>query len=106
MAKLPWSSGAVGIGFSACKALAVQSASIVIADMKNAAAAAERLRKQGFNASHADADVSSEEDTQRMAEVALREGGSGEESAQKKAPDGGSGSFHTTAVTEQRLCST
>lgn len=67
--------GAMGIGFTACEALAAQGATILVADMKDAAAAAERLRKKGFKAAHADTDVSSEDDTQRMAEIALKEFG-------------------------------
>jgi NAD(P)-dependent dehydrogenase (short-subunit alcohol dehydrogenase family) len=47
----------------------------LVADMKNAAAAAERLRKKGFKAGHADTDVSSEADTQRMAKTALKKFG-------------------------------
>ncbi|WP_022723007.1 SDR family NAD(P)-dependent oxidoreductase [Rhodopseudomonas sp. B29] len=64
--------GAMGIGFAASEALAAQGAAIVIADSKNAAAAAERLRGKGYQATHADTDVSSEDDTRRMAETALQ----------------------------------
>ena len=52
------------------RALAAQGASIVIADLKDGAAAADRLRAKGHKAAHVDADVSSEEDTQRMARAA------------------------------------
>ncbi len=38
--------GAMGIGFTACEALAAQGATILVADMKDAAGAAERLRKK------------------------------------------------------------
>ncbi|MBN9580517.1 MAG: SDR family oxidoreductase [Afipia sp.] len=67
--------GAMGIGFSACEALAAQGAAILIADMKDGAAAAKRLRDRGYKAAHADTDVSSESDTQHMAEVAMKEFG-------------------------------
>jgi 3-oxoacyl-[acyl-carrier protein] reductase len=67
--------GAMGIGFTACEALAAQGATILVADMKDAAGAAERLRKKGYKAAHADTDVSSEDDTQRMADVAMKEFG-------------------------------
>lgn len=67
--------GAMGIGFTACEALAAQGATIVVADMKDAADAAERLRKKGYKAAHADTDVSSETDTQRMADIAMQEFG-------------------------------
>ena len=65
--------GAMGIGFSACEALAAQGAAILIADMKDAAAAAKRLRDKGYKAAHADTDVSSESDTQSMAEIAMKQ---------------------------------
>src|ERR1700754_5140366 len=67
--------GAMGIGFTACEALATQGATVLVADMKDAAAAAERLRKEGYKAAHADTDVSSENDTQRMADIAMQEFG-------------------------------
>lgn len=67
--------GAMGIGFSACRALAAQGATILVADIKDAAGGAERLRRDGYRAAHADTDVSSEADTLRMAETALREFG-------------------------------
>lgn len=67
--------GAMGIGFAACEALAAQGAAILVADAKDAAAAAGRLRQKGFRASHADIDVSSEDDTRRMAQIALNEFG-------------------------------
>src|ERR1700733_8679087 len=66
---------AMGIGFAACEALAAQGAAILIADMKDAGTAAERLRNRGFRATHADIDVSSEEDTQLMADIAIKEFG-------------------------------
>jgi NAD(P)-dependent dehydrogenase (short-subunit alcohol dehydrogenase family) len=67
--------GAMGIGFAACEALASQGAAILVADMKDAATAAERLRNRGFRATHADIDVSSEGDTQLMADIAIKEFG-------------------------------
>ena len=63
--------GAMGIGYAICEALAAQGASIVIADLKGGAAAADKLRAKGHKAAHVDADVSSEDDTQRMAIAAL-----------------------------------
>lgn len=62
--------GAMGIGFAIAEALAAQGASVVIADLKDGAAAADKLRAKGHKAAHVDADVSSEDDTQRMARVA------------------------------------
>jgi len=63
--------GAMGIGYAICEALAAQGASIVIADLKGGAAAADKLRAKGHKVAHVDADVSSEDDTQRMAIAAL-----------------------------------
>jgi NAD(P)-dependent dehydrogenase (short-subunit alcohol dehydrogenase family) len=67
--------GAMGIGFAACEALAAQGAAIVIADLKNAEAAADRLRERGLKAVHVDTDVSSEDDTHQMAQLAINEFG-------------------------------
>lgn len=67
--------GAMGIGFSTAEGLAKQGASVVIADLKGGDLAAKKLRDQGFKATHAVADVSSEEDTQRMSETAVKEFG-------------------------------
>ncbi|WJR80379.1 SDR family oxidoreductase [Bradyrhizobium sp. NP1] len=64
--------GAMGIGFATCEALAAQGAAIVIADLKGAAAAAEKLRARGYKAAHADIDVSVEDDSHRMAEATLK----------------------------------
>src|SRR5262249_8858976 len=63
--------GAMGIGYAICEQLAAQGAAIVVADMKNAEEAAEKLRSKGYRAVHSNTDVSSEEDTSRMAETAI-----------------------------------
>ena len=63
--------GAMGIGYAICEALAKQGASIMIADLKGAAAAAEKLRQSGYETHHVDADVSSEKDTGLMASAAI-----------------------------------
>jgi NAD(P)-dependent dehydrogenase (short-subunit alcohol dehydrogenase family) len=67
--------GAMGIGFAASEALAAQGAAVLIADIKNSGAAAEKLRRKGFKAAHSDTDVSSEQDVHRMAEAAVEEFG-------------------------------
>src|SRR6516164_7473022 len=64
--------GAMGIGFAACQALAERGAAVVIADISGGFAAAEKLRSKGHKAIHVDADVSSEDDTGRMADVAIK----------------------------------
>ncbi len=63
--------GAMGIGFAACEALAAQGAAIVIADVKSADEAAEKLRSKGYKALGVNANVSVEEDTLRMVEATL-----------------------------------
>jgi NAD(P)-dependent dehydrogenase (short-subunit alcohol dehydrogenase family) len=61
----------MGIGFAICQALAAQGASIVIADIKGAASAAEKLRETGSAAVHTNVDVSQEDETVRMSEAAI-----------------------------------
>lgn len=67
--------GAMGIGYAICEALAKQGAAIMIADLKGGTAAAEKLRQRGYEAHHVDADVSSENDTERMASATLEKFG-------------------------------
>jgi NAD(P)-dependent dehydrogenase (short-subunit alcohol dehydrogenase family) len=64
--------GARGIGFAASQALAEQGAAVVIADLSGGSAAAGKLRSKGHKATYVDADVSSEDDTSRMADIALK----------------------------------
>lgn len=63
--------GAMGIGYAICESLAAQGASIVIADLKGAQAAADKLTQAGHKAIGVTADVSSEQDTAAMAAAAL-----------------------------------
>jgi len=63
--------GAMGIGYGICEALAARGASIVIADLAGGDAAADKLRQGGRSAIAVTADVSSEQDTQRMVGAAL-----------------------------------
>lgn len=67
--------GAMGIGFAIAQELAVRGAAIVIADRAGAEQAAEKLTQDGYRAAPVTADVSSESDTQQIAQTALREFG-------------------------------
>ncbi len=64
--------GAMGIGRTLAEGLASEGASIVIADVAGAEEAAKEMNKKGFKAIGVKVDVSSEHDTQIMAEEALR----------------------------------
>jgi len=57
-----------GIGKAIAFGLAEEGAHIVIADVNNATETAERMREKGFKAIGIKVDVSSEEDTKRLAE--------------------------------------
>ncbi|MBM4330619.1 MAG: 3-oxoacyl-ACP reductase FabG [Deltaproteobacteria bacterium] len=63
--------GAIGIGRAMAEGLASEGASIVIADMANADVAAKEMQAKGFKAIGVKTDVSSEKDTEKMAEEAL-----------------------------------
>ena len=67
--------GAMGIGFAASEALAAQGAAVLIADIKNSGAAADKLRRRGFKAAYSDTDVSNEQDVHRMVETTVKEFG-------------------------------
>src|SRR5437868_441214 len=61
----------MGIGYAICEELAARGASIVIADRSGGKAAAEKLQQKGYRAVDVAADVSVEQDTDRMVAVAL-----------------------------------
>jgi NAD(P)-dependent dehydrogenase (short-subunit alcohol dehydrogenase family) len=63
--------GAMGIGFAICEKLAARGAAIVIADRAGASAAAAKLKEKGYQAVDVTADVSVEEDTERMVAAGL-----------------------------------
>ncbi|WP_397474116.1 SDR family NAD(P)-dependent oxidoreductase [Pusillimonas sp.] len=63
--------GAMGIGYAIAEHLAGQGACIVVADLANADQAAQKLQAKGFDAVGVKVDVSSEEDTEKMAAAAL-----------------------------------
>ena len=63
--------GAMGIGFAVSEHLAEQGARIVIADLNNAQAAAEKLKQKGHQAIGVQANVAEEGDTEHMAKAAL-----------------------------------
>jgi NAD(P)-dependent dehydrogenase (short-subunit alcohol dehydrogenase family) len=67
--------GAMGIGFAVSTDLAGRGVSVVIADVQDAAAAANRLREEGRHAIGVKVDVSSEMDTNAMAAAAVAEFG-------------------------------
>lgn len=64
--------GARGIGRAIGEGLANEGVRIVIADVKGAEGAAKEIEQKGFEAIGVRADVSSEQDTQRMAEDAIK----------------------------------
>lgn len=64
--------GAIGIGRAMTEALAEEGAGVVIADLCGADQTAEELKKKGINALGLKVDVTSEEDTARMADEVLR----------------------------------
>lgn len=64
--------GASGIGLVLTRALAENGYSVVIADMQNADAAAEKLRADGFSVVGVKADVTSVEDTANLVAVATK----------------------------------
>lgn len=63
--------GAMGIGYAVAQALVERGASVVIADLKGAAGAADRLSAKGARAIGVAVDVASEHDTAAMAEAAV-----------------------------------
>ena len=63
---------AQGIGRAMAEGLASEGASIVIADMAKAEEAANEINQKGFKVIGLKVDVSSEEDTKRMAEEAIK----------------------------------
>ena len=65
--------GGRGIGSAYCRGLAKEGAKVVIADvlLESAAALAEELKKEGYQALPLKVDVSSEADTLAMAEKTL-----------------------------------
>jgi NAD(P)-dependent dehydrogenase (short-subunit alcohol dehydrogenase family) len=67
--------GSQGIGFAIARTLAERGAAVVIADLRNAEAAAGALRREGYRAIGLDIDVSSTEGTARMAALATSEFG-------------------------------
>lgn len=64
--------GAMGIGYAISEHLAQLGARIVVADLANAEQAAEKLRSNGFEAVGVKADVSSQADTEGMAQAAIQ----------------------------------
>jgi 3-oxoacyl-[acyl-carrier protein] reductase len=64
--------GAMGLGKAFAQRLAADGAAIVIADLRNAEAAAAELAKAGVRAVGVTADIAREEDASRIAETALR----------------------------------
>ena len=67
--------GAMGIGYAICEELASRGASIVIADRSGAEASAEKLQQKGYRAAGVAADVSVEQDTERMVAFATEKFG-------------------------------
>jgi len=67
--------GAMGIGFAVCEHLAEQGARVVIADLDNAQAAADKLKQKGHQAIGVKTNVSEEGDTENMVKTALDEFG-------------------------------
>ena len=63
--------GALGIGRAMAEGLAAEGANLVIADLEGAADAAKEVAAGGHSVLGVDCDVSSEEDTRRMAEQAV-----------------------------------
>lgn len=64
--------GARGIGRAMAEGLAEEGAGVVIADMANADVAAKEMKEKGFKTIGVKVDVSSEEDTKRMAMEAVK----------------------------------
>lgn len=64
--------GARGIGRAMAEGLASEGASVVLADVAGAEDAANEMRQKGFKAIGVKVDVSSEQDTQRMAEETIK----------------------------------
>jgi len=64
--------GAMGIGRAMAEGLASEGASLVIADVAGADAAAKEMNQKGFNAIGVKVDVSSEEDTERMVDETIK----------------------------------
>jgi NAD(P)-dependent dehydrogenase (short-subunit alcohol dehydrogenase family) len=64
--------GAKGIGRAMAEGLASEGASIVIADVEGAEEAAKEMNKNGFKTIGVKVDVSSEQDTQTMAQEAIK----------------------------------
>jgi len=64
--------GAMGIGRAMAEGLAEEGASLVIADLAKAEAAAQEMGARGFKAVGVKTDTSSEVETRKMAEAALK----------------------------------
>lgn len=64
--------GAMGIGRAMAEGLAEEGASLVVADLAKADQAAKEMTGKGFKAIGLKVDVSSEEDTRKMAEEAVK----------------------------------
>lgn len=64
--------GSMGIGRAMAEGLASEGASIVIADLAGAEGAAREMNQKGYKAVGVKVDVSSEVDTKKMAEEALK----------------------------------
>lgn len=64
--------GARGIGRAIAEGLGSEGASLVIADVAGAEEAAEEMNQKGFNAIGVKVDVSSEQDTERMADETIK----------------------------------
>ena len=64
--------GAMGIGRAMAEGLASEGASLVIADVAEADAAAKEMNQKGFNAIGVKVDVSSEEDTEKMVDETIK----------------------------------
>lgn len=64
--------GSIGIGRAMAEGLASEGASVVIADIAGADGAAREMKEKGFKALGIKVDVSSEKDTEKMVEEALK----------------------------------
>lgn len=64
--------GARGIGRAIAEGVASEGVSVVIADVKGAEDAAKEMKQKGLEAIGVEVDVSSEQDTQRMAEETIK----------------------------------
>jgi NAD(P)-dependent dehydrogenase (short-subunit alcohol dehydrogenase family) len=64
--------GSIGIGRAMAEGLASEGASVVIADIAGADGAARDMKEKGFKALGIKVDVSSEKDTEKMVEEALK----------------------------------